>query len=269
MVTKIRISIIIPTFNSAKVLRRAVDSIVNQTFTDWEVLIMDGVSTDDTLKIAQSYNDSRIRIYSEPDKGIYDAMNKGIKKAKGEWLYFLGSDDWLITPETLRSVFSMDIDSYDVVYGDVESVQLVPEHSGEWSLSTIEYNRCHQCIFYRKQVFRKLGLYNLDYPVLADFDLNLKWFFSKRIKNKYIPITVAHYSEGGFSYDQSDIAFNKNLSYLELIRGRHRFSHRDKINLINDTLHSGEKGFFIRVFLQIWKLKLKTIIFTKDKLFHK
>lgn len=264
-----KLSIIIPTFNSEAVLGRALDSIVCQTFADWEVLIMDGVSTDDTLKIAQSYNDSRIRIYSGPDKGIYDAMNKGIKKAQGEWLYFLGSDDWLINPETLGSVFSMDIDSYDVVYGDVESVQLVPEHGGEWSLSTIEYNRCHQGIFYKRKVFKELGFYNLDYPVLADFDLNLKWFFSKKLINKYIPITVAHYSEGGFSYDQSDIAFNKNLSCLKLIRGRHRFSRRDKINLINDTLHSGEKGFFIRVFLQIWKLKIKTIIFIKDKFFHK
>ncbi len=264
-----KLSIIIPTFNSGAVLSRALNSIVNQTFTDWEALIMDGGSSDNTVKIGQSYNDSRICIYSEPDKGIYDAMNKGIRKANGEWLYFLGSDDWLITPETLRSVFSVDIDSYDVVYGDVESVQLAPEHGGEWSLSTIEYNRCHQGIFYKRKVFKELGFYNLDYPVLADFDLNLKWFFSKKIKNKYIPITVAHYSEGGFSYDQSDIAFNKNLSYLELIRGRHCFSRRDKINLINDTLQSGERGFLIRVFLQIWKLKLKTIIFIKDKLFHK
>ena len=150
---KPQISIIVPVYNVEDYLRQCLDSIVAQTFTDWEVLLMDGASTDNTLKIAQSYNDNRIHIYSEPDKGIYDAMNKGIKKAKGEWLYFLGSDDWLLTPETLSSVFSMDINSYDIVYGDVESVQLVPEHSGEWSLSTIDYNRCHQCIFYKKKVF--------------------------------------------------------------------------------------------------------------------
>lgn len=264
-----KLSIIIPTFNSASVLPKALDSIVCQTFSDWEVLIMDGVSTDDTLKIAQSYNDSRIRIYSEPDKGIYDAMNKGIIAAKGEWLYFLGSDDWLLTPDTLGTMFSMDIDGYDVVYGDVESVQLAPEHSGEWSLSTIDYNRCHQGVFYRKRVFKKLGLYNLSYPVWADFDLNLKWFFSKQLKNKYLPITVAHYSEGGFSYDRNDIAFCTDQSYLKLIRGRHLFSRRDKINFINITLHFGEKSFPIRVFLQIWKLKLNTIIFIKDRFFSR
>ena len=125
------LSIIIPTYNSASVLPKSLDSIVGQTFIDWEVLIMDGVSTDDTLKVAKSYNDSRIRIYSEPDKGIYDAMNKGIKKAAGNWLYFIGCDDWLLASNTLESIFSMDINKYDIIYGDVEAEHLVPEHSGE------------------------------------------------------------------------------------------------------------------------------------------
>ena len=147
---------------------------------------MDGVSTDDTLKIAQSYNNSRIRIYSETDKGIYDAMNKGIKKASGNWLYFIGCDDWLLASNTLESIFSMEISKYDIIYGDVEAEHLAPEHSGEWSLAAIDFNRCHQCIFYRKAVFKKVGTYNLDYPVFADFDLNLKWFLSKKIKHQYV-----------------------------------------------------------------------------------
>ena len=101
-----KLSIIIPTYNSASVLAKALDSIVKQNFTDWEVLVMDGVSTDNTIKVAQSYNDSRIHIFSEPDKGIYDAMNKGIEKAQGEWLYFLGSDDWLLNGNVFDSLFS-------------------------------------------------------------------------------------------------------------------------------------------------------------------
>ena len=150
-----KLSIIIPTYNSASVLPKALDSIVGQTFGDWEVLIMDGVSTDDTLKVAQSYNDSRIRINSEPDKGIYDAMNKGIGKARGEWLYFLGSDDWLLNDNVLHDVFAQDADSYDVVYGEVEAPHLASNHSGEWTLQTIDRNRCHQAILYRRQVIRR------------------------------------------------------------------------------------------------------------------
>ena len=185
-----KLSIIIPTFNSASVLPKALGSIVSQTFTDWEVLIMDGVSTDDTLKVAQSYNDSRIRIYSEPDKGIYDAMNNGIKKAQGEWLYFLGSDDWLLNATVLNQIFSNDIEKYDVIYGDVESTHLDQLHHGEWDMMKIKYkyNICHQAIFYRKKIFKKIGLYNLKYPLLADFDFNMRWFFNTNTKSNYIPI---------------------------------------------------------------------------------
>lgn len=253
------LSIIIPTYNSASVLPKSLDCIVGQTFIDWEVLIMDGVSTDDTLKIAQSYNDPRIRIYSEPDKGIYDAMNKGIKKAKGEWLYFIGCDDWLLASNTLESIFSMDISKYDIIYGDVEAEHLVSEHSGEWSLATIDFNRCHQCIFYRKEVFKKVGTYNLSYPVFADFDLNLKWFLSKKIKHQYVPITVAHYSEGGYSSHQKDTLFYERLPYLKLLSGRHRFSRYEKIGFINESLNSKAIRFHTKIYLLVWKHKMEVM----------
>ena len=231
-----KLSIIIPTYNSASVLPKALDSIVCQTFTDWEVLIMDGVSTDDTLKIAQSYNDSRIRTYSEPDNGIYDAMNKGIKKAQGEWLYFLGSDDWLLVPDILQSIFYRDITDYDVVYGDVESEHLGPENSGEWTMANIDSNRCHQGIFYKKDVFKRLGYYNLEYPIWADYDLNLKWFFSKKIRKTYLPITIAHYSAGGFSTDNLDYQLLKYAPYLKLTRGWSFYSRKERRELIKLAL---------------------------------
>lgn len=247
----VKLSIIIPTYNSADTLRKALDSIVCQDFSDWEVLIMDGVSADDTLKIAQSYNDPRIRIYSEPDKGIYDAMNKGIKKAQGEWLYFLGSDDWILTPETLSSVFSMDINGYDVVYGDVESSHLGPEHSGEWTLATIDYNRCHQGILYKKIIFKKLGYYNMDYCVCADFDINLKWFFSKKIHSKYIPIIIAHYSANGFSGQCVDKEFDKIAPFLKLTRGWDWFSREERKQLIKQALKQKSRKHPMRWFITI------------------
>lgn len=257
-----KLSIIISTYNSASVLPKALDSIVGQTFTDWEVLIMDGVSNDDTIKVAQSYNDSRIRIYSEPDKGIYDAMNKGIKKAVGEWLYFLGSDDCLLNENVLESVFAHPIDKYDVVYGDVEASQLDPLHHGEWTMANIDYNRCHQGIFYRKSVFNKLGLYKLEFPIWADYALNLKWFFSKKTPNLYIPIVIAHYSDGGFSSDHEDKAFLNKASLIKLKLGRHRYGRRDKIMLINDALDKGSNPF-IRIWLSLWKAYL--VLFLKVK----
>lgn len=233
-----KLSIIIPTFNSASVLPKALDSIVGQTFTDWEVLVMDGASTDDTVKIAQSYNDHRIRIYSEPDKGIYDAMNKGIKKAKGEWLYFLGSDDYLLNNLVLESLFSNNIEEYSVVYGDVQSPRLSSSHKGEWTPDTINYNRCHQCIFYAHSIFNRIGLYNTKYRYLADFDFNLKWVLNNNIKKKYLPIEIAWYSEDGASNTNIDNAFSQDFNHLILKYERHLFSLDEKIYFTQKALYN-------------------------------
>lgn len=254
-----KLSIIIPTFNSGAVISRALDSVVSQTFTDWEVLVMDGVSTDNTLEIANSYNDNRIRIYSEPDKGIYDAMNKGIKKANGEWLYFLGSDDWLLAPDVLEKLFSLEIVQYDVVYGDVEAEQLSTLHHGEWNMSNINYNRCHQGIFYRNTIFDKIGLYNLEFPIWADYDLNLRWFFSKKIHHLYLPITIAHYSDGGYSSHQQDEAFLRKVSLIKLRLGYKCFGRGQKRLLIDDALEQTD-NIFIRTLLIVWKTYLVFVL---------
>lgn len=215
-----KLSIIIPTFNSGTVLGSALDSIVNQTFADCEVLIMDGASTDNTIEIAKSYNDSRIRIYSEPDKGIYDAMNKGIKKANGEWIYFLGSDDYLLKSDVLERMIE-GTDNLDMVYGDVEATHLPPEHYGEWTPETLSYNRCHQAIFYRRNVFDQLGLYPPKYPICADHYINLRLFLSNRFYLQYRPIQVAHHSAGGTSSTKHDLAFYNDLDRLIVRYGLH------------------------------------------------
>ena len=208
-----KLSIVIPTFNSAGVLGKALDSLVSQTFKDWEVLIMDGASTDNTIAIAQSYNDDRIRVYSEPDNGIYDAMNKGIKKAKGEWLYFLGSDDYLLAPDVFDQMLE-DTKGIDMVYGDVEATHLPVDHYGEWSVETLCYNRCHQAIFYRRSVFDQIGLYPLKYPICADHYINLRLFLRKSIHLQYRPIKVACHSAGGASSTETDMAFYNDMDRL-------------------------------------------------------
>ena len=116
------ISIIIPTFNSEVTLDIALESIINQTYDNLEILILDGLSTDKTIEISKEYQNkfSELRIFSEKDKGIYDAMNKGINYAKGEWLYFMGSDDSLFESTTLEQFTGLiGIEDIDVVYGNV------------------------------------------------------------------------------------------------------------------------------------------------------
>lgn len=218
------LSIIIPTHNSAIVLKRVLDSIFNQSANNWEILIMDGASTDDTLKIAKSYNDLRIRIYSEPDKGIYDAMNKGIKTAQGEWIFFLGSDDYLLESTTLEKMLE-NTNGYDMIYGDVESTHLPPEHSGKWDYENLLFNRCHQGIFYRRTVFDQIGLYPLKYLICADHYINLRIFLNRRMHTQYRPVVVAHHSSGGASQTTSDIVFYSELDRLIIRYGLRSLPH--------------------------------------------
>ena len=204
-----KLSIIIPTFNSSKVLGRALDSIVNQTFTDWEVLVMDGASKDNTADVAKSYGDERIKFFSEPDKGIYDAMNKGIKKSQGEWLYFLGSDDWLYDNDVFAYFFrDNDFSLYHVVYGEADASHISTYMRGEWSPEKLIFNRCHQAIFYKRKFFRRHGIYNLKYKVWADHDINLRWYLSGNVKHK-------------LNYAKSineDNKYDKNILALERVQ---------------------------------------------------
>ena len=244
-------SIIIPTYNSAKVIKRCLDSIVAQTFSDYEVLIMDGKSNDNTLDIVRSYNSDKIRFFSEPDKGIYDAMNKGIERSSGAWLLFLGSDDYLYNENVLRVVEKYLAEKYDIVYGEVES-KLPEQNKGEWSLELLDANRCHQAIFYNRRFFGESLRYNLDYPVLADFDINLRWFLNKRYRHLYIPVVISYYSVDGYSSYTKDEAFYKNHGLNKL-----RYNHRVltplyKKRAARQYVNANQNNFIVKVVFTVY-----------------
>lgn len=210
----VSISVIIPTYNSGRTIARCLDSIIAQTYTDYEVIIMDNSSTDNTLSAIEGYKSklAAIHVVSESDEGIYDAMNKGIKIASGKWIYFLGSDDYLIDQEVLSKFHqsvSKDKVKYHFVYGNVRSPLYGEKYAGEFNTNTIvKKNICHQAIFYRKEIFDLVGFYNLKYEVVADYEFNLRCFFHKKVKHKYIDLIIAHYSEGGFSAMKMDKVFS-------------------------------------------------------------
>jgi glycosyltransferase involved in cell wall biosynthesis len=206
-------SIIIPTFNSAKTLKQTLDSIVSQSFLDYEVLVMDGISKDNTSKIATAYKNSRIKIISEKDQGVYDAMNKGVDKATGKWLFFLGSDDDLYDETILSKIHSQLINkNINVLYGNVIMVGDTPWakdktiYDGEFDLSKIlQQNIAHQAIFYHQDVFKKLGRYNIKYDVNADWDFNLNAYAN--FEFKYTDMIIAKFSGGGISTVNTDKHF--------------------------------------------------------------
>lgn len=203
-----KISIIIPTYNAEKFLYQCLNSILEQTFRDFEILIIDGASTDDTIKIATSFGDSRIKALSQKDNGIYDAMNKGIKIAKGTWLYFMGSDDTLYDNNVLQKTI-LSFNDADIVYGNVVSTRFGGTYDGIFTAEKIkEKNICHQAIFFKKSVFKITGEFNGAYKALADWDHNLKWFLNKKIEKCYIDIVICRYADGGYSSENYDTKFH-------------------------------------------------------------
>ncbi|WP_298287527.1 glycosyltransferase family 2 protein [uncultured Lutibacter sp.] len=208
------ISIIIPTYNSDKTLAIALDSVVQQTFKQWELVIMDGGSTDTTLPIIASYQQkfpTKILFQSKKDKGIYDAMNKGIQLAKGEWLYFMGSDDSLYESTTLEKVLTLkELNTHDVVYGNVKIIGETgwakdgDIYDGKFTLEKIlNKNISHQAIFYRSNFIKeKIGSFNLNYVKSADWDFNLKCW--SKTNFFYTHKIIANFKAGGYSSNSID-----------------------------------------------------------------
>ncbi|HXB91065.1 MAG TPA: glycosyltransferase family 2 protein [Puia sp.] len=223
-------SIIIPTFNSDRYIRACLESIRNQTFERYEILVIDGVSTDGTVETVEKMAAEwpRLVFVSEKDNGIYDAMNKGIAKARGQWLYFLGSNDRLFDNSVLQSVAGfLESNTCEVVYGNVLLENSGNVYAGEFDTDKIyTINISHQAIFFNKTVFTLTGPFDLQYRSNADWDHNFKWFFHPGIQKRYIDRVIAVYSEDGFSSVYVDEAFRGKKEELYLDRAGKKASRQ-------------------------------------------
>jgi glycosyltransferase involved in cell wall biosynthesis len=192
---------------------------------------MDACSTDDTLSLVKSFKDLRIRFISQSDVGVYDAMNKGIEQAKGEWILFLGSDDKLRDHEVLSDIAKVvNKAKKSVVYGDAQVDGNVSwakgekVYGGKFSLyRLLRRNICHQAIFYKRSFLLQHHLrYNLAYPVSADWDLNLRAWMIKPFQ--YHPIIVSTFSAGGISSGGKDDGYRESiqLTYKQYINNPYK-----------------------------------------------
>jgi glycosyltransferase len=178
MITQPKVSIIIVTFNAAKTLDRAIQSIRNQTCKNIECLIIDGASTDSTVEIIKKYN---VRYISEPDNGIYDAMNKGWRMAQGEWILYLGADDELL-PNGIE-VLVKECDGYDVVYGNTilkfPSGKTKKQYSNDVNRIKKSNIACHQSMIMKKVIIERLNGFDVKFKLFADYDLILRAYMNK------------------------------------------------------------------------------------------
>ena len=174
-------SIITVTYNAAKVLRPTLDSVKAQSFRDFEYLVIDGASSDDTLQLVEVAGIATTSVWSEPDKGLYDAMNKALKKAKGEYLIFLNAGDAFATPETLARIAVKAQDHPDVIYGQTQLVDDQRKVVGmrhltapavlDWKSFKDGMLVCHQAFIAKRELCPE---YNLNYRFSADYDWCIK-----------------------------------------------------------------------------------------------
>ena len=211
-------SIVVPTLNVASVVKACLASIARQSFADFEVVVLDGGSSDKTLdgvfgfKVALG---DRLSVHKGADAGVYDAMNRGVASARGQWLLFLGADDCLHDDNTLGQVaaFIRENSASHLVYGDVILRSTAARYGGAFDLDTLlfERNICHQAIFYRRELFAKLGPYNLRYRIWADWDFNIRCFSNPALVARHMDLVVADYNDAGGLSLKEDAEFMKRL----------------------------------------------------------
>lgn len=203
------LSLITPSYNSAKTIARTIDSVIAQNYADLEYIIIDGASSDNTAEIVASYQDKiKINFISESDKGIYDAMNKGVKLATGEIVGILNSDDLFDNDKVLLTISDAFKDkTIDAVYGDIkyfsDDINKVSRYwqSGEYKESKLNNGWIipHPALFLRKAVYGKCGSFNIDFKIAGDYEFILRLLKIHKINVKYIPSVFVRMYDGGTS----------------------------------------------------------------------
>lgn len=203
-----KVSIITATFNSASTIRDTIDSVIAQDYPNIEHIIVDGASKDATMNIVKSYGGKISHIISEPDKGIYDAMNKGIRVATGDIIGILNSDDFFAANDVVSRIVAEFI-SDNTIVGVYSNLYYVKrdnpiEISRNWISKPFKeksffkgWHPPHPTLYLKKEVYEKCGLFKLDLPLAADFELMLRFFEKYKIKTKYIDYTTIRMRLGG------------------------------------------------------------------------
>lgn len=199
------VSVVICTYNSGEITRRAIESVLNCNYENIECVVVDGASKDGTVDIIKSYADNpKFRYISEPDKGIYNAMNKGWRMAKGEWIHYLGADDELLPDSIYNLIIADKNHNADVIYGNIkyrkEDGEIVLHlHHSHTQLPWKTF-ACHQGIIMKRSVLERLNGFDEHLKIIADKDLIIRSYFLKPCC-VYLPtnVNVAVFAGGGAS----------------------------------------------------------------------
>ena len=214
-----KISIITVVWNNIKTINDTIDSVLSQTYKNIEYIVIDGGSTDGTLSVLESRRDQLSALVSEPDEGIYDAMNKGIKLAKGDVIGFLNSDDFYLNDKVISKVASeferdifLDASYANLIYVDQTNTSKIIRYfkTGEFKQGLFLKGWCpaHPTFFVRRSVYERNGNFDLNYHFASDVELMMRFLEIHKIKSLYIPEVMVKMRMGGVS--------NRNLKNIWL-----------------------------------------------------
>lgn len=221
---QLKLSVITINFNNVDGLKKTIQSVVSQMYSNYEYIIIDGGSTDGSIDIIKQYTEKISYWISEPDKGIYNAMNKGIVQANGEYIHFLNSGDWLIDGEVYSKIFPNTI-SEDIIYGN--RIQVYDNgkkyilnknyQKSEFTFKEI-FQGCifHTCSFTKKELFDKFGYFNENFKIVSDYGFFLKAMGFGQATVKYLDITISYFDMSGIS--QNETHREKQNKEIEAIR---------------------------------------------------
>ena len=213
-----KLSIITINYNNAEGLRKTLASVASQTFRDFEHIIVDGGSTDGSVEVIREYEQSlasrlsplasNLKWLSEPDSGIYNAMNKGIKMASGEYLLFLNSGDYLVDENVVKNVMNENLQE-DIVYGkqmtEKDGTLMPMKFYSPEEMSFCAFLKStlpHQCTFIRVALFDKIGMYNEQNKIVSDWEWNLVALFRWNVSLREIDVPISVYDTKGISSNQ-------------------------------------------------------------------
>jgi glycosyltransferase involved in cell wall biosynthesis len=206
------ITVITVVFNAKDVVKGCVDSVLAQSIEGIEYIVIDGGSTDGTLDVLREYGDRITHLVSEPDRGLYDAMNKGLKLATGRFIHFLNADDRYVSGSVLSSILP-DLDACALCYGQMQyvengQVRLLGEPFN-WSRELRASHVPQPVMFVAPEIYAQVGFFDISLKIAADYDMVLR--IAKRYPVKFIPLPVTAMHAGGVSYRRPDLTFYESM----------------------------------------------------------
>lgn len=257
-----KVSIVTACFNSAKTIRDTIESVINQTYQNIEYIIIDGGSTDGTVDIIKEYEPHIAKWVSEPDEGIYDAMNKGIKMVTGEIIGIINSDDWyrINTVELVINQFFKN-KNIELFHGDNEIYDtddnLLFMIKPDQDYKNLRHNMVinHPGCFITKEAYKKYGVYKTDYRLAADYELILRMFINGALF-QYVDRVLASMRTGGIGYRSAFASCQESRDIVIEYGCPHIIAYKDYYFKISK----------IRIRKMLEKLKLQSLIRLKRML---